>query len=61
MKHSLLRENICDMFDHGIYSDRRAIIMPRLDLNWLEYIERNHHKGYPYELLCNAARYAVIR
>lgn len=59
MKHSLIRKNVCHMFDHGIYDGRRAIIMPRLGLDWSEYLAENYPQGYPYELLCKGARYAV--
>lgn len=47
------------MLDHGIYKDRKAIIMSRLGKDLYEYIDEYFPNGYPYQLLCDAARYAV--
>lgn len=59
MKHSLLRESLCDMLDYGVYDDRKVIIMPRLGLDWIDYLEENRAIGFRFESFCSAARYAV--
>lgn len=59
MNYSLIRENVCDVLSHGIYDNRRAIIMPRLGIDLQTHITQNYTKGLPYDLLCKAARQAV--
>lgn len=56
-KHSLLRENVCDMFGYGIFDNRRAIIMPLLGLNWIDDLKEK--REYSYKQFCPLARQAV--